>query len=266
MPSDTILDVTDFSGGFTSPTGFTPVLHQVSFGLRRSVMTAIVGETGSGKTMTALSILGIAPRGFTRTEGTMVFDGLDLVAGAPQSFRDVRGKRISLVFQDARGSLNPVFTVGHQLIDVCRVNQGVSKKEAAAQALEMLARVRIPEPARRMKQYPHEFSGGMAQRVMLALALISRPELLLLDEPTTGLDVTIQADIMSLITELVVSEGLTACLITHDLGVVAENCQDVVVMRNGRVRETGSCEQVFTAPQDEYTRNLLAASRLVEAL
>jgi ABC-type glutathione transport system ATPase component len=265
MQTSNILEVTDFSGGFTSDAGFTPVLHQVSFPVRRSVITAVVGETGSGKTLTALSVLGLAPRGFVRTGGSMVFDGRDLFADEPQSYRDVRGKRISLVFQDARGALNPVFTVGHQLIDVCRVNQGVSRKEAAVLALDMLERVKIPEARRRMKQYPHEFSGGMAQRVMLALALISRPELLLLDEPTTGLDVTIQADIMSLITELVAGDGLTACLITHDLGVVAENCQDVVVMRDGRVRELGSCEQVFTAPQDEYTRDLLAASRLVEA-
>jgi peptide/nickel transport system permease protein len=262
---DDLLQVIGYSAGFHTDSGFRPVLRDVTFGLRRSVITAIVGETGSGKTLSALSMLGIAPKGLIRTSGQMIFDGRDLFATEPQSFRDVRGKRISLVFQDARGSLNPVFTVGHQLIDVCRINQGVSKKEAEALAIQMLERVRIPEPARRMKQYPHEFSGGMAQRVMLALALISRPELLVLDEPTTGLDVTIQADIMALIVDLVATEGLTACLITHDLGVVAENCQDVVVMRDGEVREIGTCEQIFTDPQDEYTRSLLAASRLVEA-
>ncbi|MCU1690235.1 MAG: hypothetical protein JWN20_2163 [Jatrophihabitantaceae bacterium] len=262
---DRILEVIGFSGGFAGPEGVRPVLHDVTFGLRRGVMTAIVGETGSGKTLSALSIVGLAPEGFIRTGGQLVFDGVDLLADEPASYGRVRGTRISLVFQDARGSLNPVFTVGNQLIDACRANRKVGRNEARAIAIAMLERVQIPEPERRMRQYPHEFSGGMAQRVMLALALISEPELLVLDEPTTGLDVTIQADVMKLIVDLVRTEGLTACLITHDLGVVAETCQDVVVMRDGRVRETGSCQQIFTNPQDPYTAALLAASRLVEA-
>ncbi|MBM9465862.1 ABC transporter ATP-binding protein [Nakamurella leprariae] len=261
-----LLDVVDYRGGFRGPDGeVTEVLAGVSFGLRRSTLTAVVGETGSGKSLTALSVLGVQPRGFVRTGGRMLFDGEDLFAGGPRSFERVRGNRISLVFQDARAALNPVFTVGHQLIDVCRAHRRLGRKEAEQVVLDMLERVRIPDPLRRMRQYPHEFSGGMAQRVMLAMALVSEPELLVLDEPTTGLDVTIQADIMDLLVELISSSGLTACLITHDLGVVAQTCQDVVVMRSGTVREIATCEELFTAPRDEYTRDLLAASRLVEA-
>jgi ABC-type dipeptide/oligopeptide/nickel transport system ATPase component len=261
-----LLDVVDYRGGFRGPDGAVrEVLSGVSFGLRRSTLTAVVGETGSGKSLTALSMLGVLPRGFVRTGGQLRFDGQDLLADAPTSFERVRGSRISLVFQDARGALNPVFTVGHQLVDVCRTHRSLGRKEAEQAVLEMLEHVRIPDPRRRMRQYPHEFSGGMAQRVMLAMALISEPELLVMDEPTTGLDVTIQADIMDLIVDLIATSGLTACLITHDLGVVAQTCQEVVVMRAGTVREIASCQELFTSPRDEYTRTLLAASRLVEA-
>jgi ABC-type dipeptide/oligopeptide/nickel transport system ATPase component len=169
-----------------------------------------------------------------------------------------------MVFQDARVALNPVFTVGRQIADVCQLHQGLSRKQAAVAAREALARVHIPDPERRAKQYPHEFSGGMAQRVMIAMALVCEPELLILDEPTTGLDVTIQAEIMSLIAELGRTSGLTTCLITHDLGVVAETCEYVVVMRQGEVLEIGTAEQVLTSPAHPYTQQLLAASRLVE--
>jgi ABC-type dipeptide/oligopeptide/nickel transport system ATPase component len=170
-----------------------------------------------------------------------------------------------MVFQDARAALNPVFTVGHQLRDVARAHRKLSAKEAMAEVEAMLERVRIPEPRHRMRQYPHEFSGGMAQRVMLAMALICQPKLLLLDEPTTGLDVTIQADVIELIVELVTASGLSALLITHDLGLVAECCQDVVVMRQGRVREAGTARDIFTSPKDPYTIELINASRLTES-
>jgi ABC-type dipeptide/oligopeptide/nickel transport system ATPase component len=168
-----------------------------------------------------------------------------------------------MVFQDARAALNPVFTVGRQLADVWQLRHRGSRSMAMQQAIEALRRVHMPEPERWARQYPHAFSGGMAQRAMIAMAaLICEPALLILDEPTTGLDVTIQAEIMDLIVDLTRGQGLTTCLITHDLGIVAEYCDDVVVMNAGRVIETGSSEAIFTAPRDEYTRRLLSASQL----
>ncbi|QHC60939.1 ATP-binding cassette domain-containing protein [Rathayibacter sp. VKM Ac-2760] len=227
--------------------------------------TAIVGESGSGKSLTALSVLRLTPPGFRRTAGEILFEGRDLLALDEKELRAVRGGEISIVFQDARGALNPVFTVGAQIADVCRTHQGLSRRAARARAEEMLERVRVPEPRHRAAQYPHEFSGGMAQRAMLAMALACQPKLLILDEPTTGLDVTIQADILDLITELTTELGMTTCLITHDLGVVAETCDQVVVMQSGRVREVGSCEQIITRPAEPYTQQLIADSRLVDA-
>ena len=265
-PNPHILEVIDYSGGFDSTAGgFTQVLDHVAFAVRRSSLTAIVGETGSGKSLMALSILGVLPRSFRRTSGSILFDGRELPRDDERVMRRIRGSQISIVFQDARAALNPVFTVGKQISDVCRVHQRVSRTEARARTEEILARVRVPEPRRRMEQYPHEFSGGMAQRALLAMALVCQPSLLILDEPTTGLDVTIQADIMDLIVELNQSTGMTTCLITHDLGIVAESCDDVIVMQQGCVRESGSCEQIMTDPQDPYTQQLIAASRLIEA-
>jgi ABC-type glutathione transport system ATPase component len=260
-----VLRVQDLSGGFTSADGeFTGILKSVSFSIEAGTITAVVGETGSGKSMTALAIIGLLPTGFRRTSGAVYFEGRDLASLLPGELRAIRGRQISMVFQDARAALNPVFTIGQQLADVWRAHHKSSRKEAWRIATETLDRVKIPEPARRMKQYAHEFSGGMAQRAMLAMALISDPSLLILDEPTTGLDVTIQADIMELIVELARTDSLTTCLITHDLGVVAQTCDNVVVMREGAVRETGTCEQIFTAATDVYTRQLITASRMVE--
>jgi ABC-type dipeptide/oligopeptide/nickel transport system ATPase component len=265
MDDDSILEFEDFHGGFDSTDGYTEVLHGVSFTVRRSVLTAVVGETGSGKTLTALSVLGLAQTGFRRTSGAIRFRDsgrTDDVTGYREAdFRRIRGSRVAMVFQDSRVALNPVFSIGRQLSDTVRLHHGLNRKAARTRSEELLARVRVPEPGRRMGQYPHELSGGTVQRIQLALALACSPSLLLLDEPTTGLDVTIQADILELIVDLTRAEGLSACMITHDLGVVAETCQDVVVMRNGAVCETGSCEQVMTAPQHEYTQELLAASR-----
>lgn len=262
--NDVMLSVRNVSGYFGENSAH-PVLDAVSFDVRRGRMTAIVGETGSGKSLTFLTALGIAPGSFHRTSGQILLDGEDLLSLSQDELRAYRGKRISIVFQDARTALNPVFTVGRQLSDLIRLHRGVSRRAAWSLALEALQRVHIPEPARRARQYPHQFSGGMAQRVMIAMALVCEPELIVLDEPTTGLDVTIQAEIMALITSLA-EEGLTACLITHDLGVVAETCDDAVVLRRGEVVERCSVEQLFTAPAHDYTRRLIAASRLTEEM
>jgi ABC-type dipeptide/oligopeptide/nickel transport system ATPase component len=265
--SDVLLEIEDYRGGFYGETGeLTPVLHGVSYRLKTGVMTAVVGESGSGKSLVALSILGIQPPAFERSAGRMLFRGVDLFGLGERAMQKIRGAEISMVFQDARAALNPVFTVGRQLADVWQLQHGGGRRAAMGQAIEALRQVSIPEPERRARQYPHEFSGGMAQRAMIAMAsLICRPSLLILDEPTTGLDVTTQSDIMELIVELSSSRGLTTCLITHDLGVVAETCQEVVVMNAGRVVETGSAEAIFTRPSDGYTKRLLSASQLVEA-
>ncbi len=257
-----LLEITDYSGGFTSQTGaFTQVLKSVAFGVGRSTITAVVGETGSGKTVTALSILGLLPRTFRRLSGSIFFEGRDLLQLDDEALRSIRGSQICMVFQDARTALNPVFTIGKQISDVNRLHHRVSKKEALASTQDVLARVRIPDPHRCMRQYPHELSGGMAQRAQLAMALACRPSLLILDEPTTGLDVTIQADILELIVDLSRNESMTTLFITHDLGIVAETCDAVIVMQNGEVKETGTCEQIITAPRSDYTQRLIAASR-----
>ncbi len=265
--SDALLEVEGYTGAFRSAAGqMSPVLHDVSFRLRAGAITAVVGETGSGKSLVALSILGLQPPAFVRGAGRILFRGADLLALDEPALRRIRGARISMVFQDARAALNPVFTVGRQLADVHRLHHGGSRSAAMRQAIEALRRVHIPEPGRRSRQYPHEFSGGMAQRAMIAMAAMTcEPELLILDEPTTGLDVTIQSEIMELIVELTRSRGLTTCLITHDLGVVAQTCDEMVVMNAGRVVETGGTEAIFTAPRDRYTRRLIAASELAPA-
>jgi ABC-type glutathione transport system ATPase component len=264
---DHILEISGYSGGFRPASGaFTPVLDNVSFRVARGSLTALVGETGSGKTLVALSVLGIQPRTFLRTAGSVMFDGSDICHMNEAALRRIRGAKVSMVFQDARAALNPVFTVGKQISDVCRLHRQVNAKEAMQLTEEMLVRVRVPEPRRRMRQYPHEFSGGMAQRAQLAMALISRPSLLVLDEPTTGLDVTIQADILDLVVDLNHTDGMSTLLITHDLGIVAETCDDVVVMQEGKVREAGTCEQVMTSPVSPYTVQLISDSRLDGAL
>lgn len=264
--SEPILEFVNYGGAFRSRTGeLSPVLHNVSYSLKPGVITAVVGETGSGKSLVALSVLRLQPPTFVRQSGEIRFNGQNLLDLDDYQLRKIRGARISMVFQDARAALNPVFTVGSQLADVHRLHHGGSQSQARKRAIEALRRVYIPEPERRANQYPHEFSGGMAQRVMIAMAaLVCGPELLILDEPTTGLDVTTQAEIMDLILDLARSRGVTVCLITHDLGVVAETCEEVVVMNAGRVVETGTTRAIFTAPQHEYTRKLLAASLLSE--
>jgi ABC-type dipeptide/oligopeptide/nickel transport system ATPase component len=262
--SDAILEIENYTGAFRNKAGdLSPVLHDVSYKLKPGTITAVVGETGSGKSLVALSVLGLQPPTFVRQSGEIRFKGQNILDLDDAGMRKLRGARISMVFQDARAALNPVFTIGRQLADTYMLHHGGSRGQAKAKAIEALRRVYIPEPERRARQYPHEFSGGMAQRAMIAMAaFICEPELLILDEPTTGLDVTIQAEIMDLILDLARSRGLTVCLITHDLGVVAETCEEVVVMNGGRVVEAASARSIFLSPKDDYTRKLLAASQL----
>jgi ABC-type glutathione transport system ATPase component len=259
---EAILTFEGFSGGFRSDAGVSSQLKDVSFSVTKSGITALVGETGSGKTLLALCTIGIAPKSFVRTAGSVVFEGSDITDLNEKGLESIRGKRIAIVFQDARAALNPVFTVGRQIADACRLHRGVGKKEAEVIAQEMLDRLRVPDAKRRMKQYSHELSGGMAQRVQIAMALVCQPSLLILDEPTTSLDVTIQADILELIVDLNQMDAMSTLLITHDLAVVAETCQDIVVLQSGEVQEVGTCEQVLGNPQSSYTQRLLADSRL----
>lgn len=249
----TLLSIQGLSGTF----GIT----DVSFDVPEGEITAVVGETGSGKSLTALTVLGLHPPGL-RPEGSIRFEGRELLGLPEAEYRKLRGARIAIVFQDARAALNPVLTVGRQLADVAGLHRGLGRKAAAALVEETLARVLIPDPRRRMAAYPHQFSGGMAQRAMIAMALLCRPRLLLLDEPTTGLDVTTQADVMELVVRLTQEEGLTTVLVTHDLGVVGETCENVVVMRRGAVVERARARNFFEAPRDAYSRALLAANRL----
>ncbi|MFJ4409009.1 ABC transporter ATP-binding protein [Streptomyces sp. NPDC088910] len=264
-PGVPLLTVAGLSGAFRSGHGdrarAVQVLRDVSFELPRGQITAIVGETGSGKSLTALTVMGLCPPRLS-VEGSIRFDGKELLGLDEAGYRELRGGQIAMVFQDARSSLNPVLTVGRQLTDVARLHHGLGKRAGRALVAETLARVRIPDPVRRMAQYPHQFSGGMAQRAMIAMALLCRPRMMLLDEPTTGLDVTTQADVMELVVELARQDGLTVCLVTHDLGVVGETCDRVVVMRGGTVIEQAAAEDFFRAPQADYSQLLLAANRV----
>jgi ABC-type dipeptide/oligopeptide/nickel transport system ATPase component len=260
MTEQPILVIDDLHGGFPA----APVLKGVSLTVPRHSITAVVGETGSGKTLTVLCALGLVPRGFQQTSGSITFDGEDITHAGDDRRRKLRGSGMAVVFQDAKGAINPVFTVGRQLSDVIRLHRDLDKKAAHQAAVDLLDQVKISEPARRMKQYVHELSGGMAQRAQLAMALACRPRLLVLDEPTTGLDVTIQADILELIVDLTRTEGMTTCMITHDLGVVAETCDQVAVLRYGETVETGTTREIFTDARHPYTQALIADSRLSE--
>jgi peptide/nickel transport system ATP-binding protein len=235
-----------------------PVVNDVSFAIAPGETLGLVGESGSGKSVTAFSILRLLQPPGQVTGGRIIFDGQDLLALPEREMRGVRGARISLIFQEPITALNPVMRVGDQIAEALTAHN-VSRNDARARAIELLDAVRIPDPTRRVRDYPHQLSGGMRQRVMIAIALACRPPLVIADEPTTALDVTIQAQVLDLIRQLQARYGLALLLITHDFGVVAQMADRVAVMRAGRILEDGPVRQVLRTPSHEYTRSLLAA-------
>jgi oligopeptide/dipeptide ABC transporter ATP-binding protein len=253
-----LLAVSNLRTWFRSASGPIRAVDGVDFTLEPGRTLGIVGESGSGKSVSALSIMRlIDPPGEIQEGSSIVFDGRELTTLSERELESIRGAAISMVFQEPMTSLNPVYTVGDQIAESVRIHRGLKGKAARARALEMLDLVGIPEAARRLDDYPHQLSGGMRQRVMIGMALACNPKLIIADEPTTALDVTIQAQILELLAEIRGRLGMAILLITHDLGVVAEMCDDVVVMYAGRVVERGPVGDVFTTPQHPYTEALL---------
>ena len=255
-----ILEVQDLSTSFKTERGWLKAIDGVSFDVYSGEMLGIVGESGCGKSVTSQSILRLyKEKSTTRYSGTVSFDGKNLFDLPEKEMQKIRGQEISMVFQDALSSLNPVFTVGNQIMESLRIHQDMGKKEAKEKAIDLLDQVGIPDPQRRFYQYPFELSGGMRQRVMIAVALACGPRILIADEPTTALDVTIQAQIMDLIVDMNLKLQMGVMLITHDLAVVAETCQRVIVMYLGQIVEEGSVEDIFDRPIHPYTRGLMAS-------
>ncbi|QFS96804.1 Glutathione import ATP-binding protein GsiA [Labrenzia sp. THAF191b] len=260
VAEDVVLSVRDLRTDVATPSGRKTVVKGLSFDLKRGETLCIAGESGSGKSITALSIMGLLPEPMARVSGgEVLFQGKDLIKLPEDAMRRIRGGDIAMIFQEPMTSLNPVLTVGRQLREAILAHQDVSGSEANKRALAMLESVRLSEPARRLKQYPHELSGGMRQRVMIAMALACNPKVLIADEPTTALDVTIQAQILQLIRDLQRDFGTAVIMITHDMGVVAEMADRVIVMNHGNIVESGTASDVFERPADTYTRHLLEA-------
>ncbi len=252
-----LLEVRDLRVSFFTPSGEVKAVGSVSFDLERGKVLGIVGESGSGKSVTAYSILQILGYGARILGGSIRFDGQEIIGAPEKVLKDIRGNRISIIFQDPMTSLNPTYTIGTQLMEAILLHTGRNKKQAYNRAVEMLRLVNVNEPEKRMKQYPYALSGGMRQRVMIAMALACEPDILIADEPTTALDVTIQAQILELMKQLKQKMGMSILMITHDLGVVAQMCDEVLVMYAGAICERGTVEDIFYRPSHEYTKGLL---------
>ena len=252
-----LLSVKDLHTSFTTDHGEVQAVNGVSFNLDAGKVLGIVGESGSGKSVTAYSIMQILADNGRITSGEILYKGEDISRWGESKMQDFRGKCCSIIFQDPMTSLNPVFTIGSQIAEAVLLHTKSSKHEAMAKALEMLKLVGINEPEKRLKQYPYELSGGMRQRVMIAMALACEPDILIADEPTTALDVTIQAQILELMQSLQKKLGMAIIMVTHDLGVIAEMCDEIVVMYGGRFCERGTADEIFYNPRHEYTRGLL---------
>ena len=252
-----LLSVKDLHTSFTTDHGEVQAVNGVSFNLDAGKVLGIVGESGSGKSVTAYSIMQILADNGRITSGEILYKGEDISRWGESKMQDFRGKCCSIIFQDPMTSLNPVFTIGSQIAEAVLLHTKSSKHEAMEKALEMLKLVGINEPEKRLKQYPYELSGGMRQRVMIAMALACEPDILIADEPTTALDVTIQAQILELMQSLQKKLGMAIIMVTHDLGVIAEMCDEIVVMYGGRFCERGTADEIFYNPRHEYTRGLL---------
>jgi oligopeptide/dipeptide ABC transporter ATP-binding protein len=254
-----LLEIRGLTTAFTTDSGTFDAVEGVSLTLGEGRTLGLVGESGCGKSVTALSIMGlVAPPGRVRA-GEILFEGEDLARAAPKRMRSIRGDRIAMIFQEPMTSLNPAFTIGDQIMEGILRHRAIGRAEAKRQAIEMLERVHMPSPARRFAEHPHKLSGGMRQRAMIAMALACKPRLLIADEPTTALDVTIQAQILELMRQLRDETGTAIILITHDLGVVAELAQDVAVMYSGRIVEKAPVRELFARPQHPYTVGLLGS-------
>jgi oligopeptide/dipeptide ABC transporter ATP-binding protein len=257
--ADPVLEVAGLRVAFPSDDGEVDVVRDVSLSVGRGEIVGLVGESGSGKTITALSVMRLVPPPGRIVAGRIVLDGIDLLALDESRMRRLRGSKVSMVFQEPTTALNPVFTIGFQLLEAIRVHRRLSRAEARAEALRLLDLVALPDAKSRLRDYPHQLSGGQRQRVVLAMALACGPDLLLADEPTTALDVTIQAQILELLERLRQDLGLAVLLITHDLAVVAESCDRVLVAYAGQIVEEAPVEELFRGPAHPYTRGLLAA-------
>ena len=255
--SEKLLEIKDEKLSFFTPAGEVKALNGVSFSMNEGEVLGIVGESGSGKSVTAYSIMGLTAYPGKLIGGTIYFNGHQIEKMSEKEMRKIRGNEVSIIFQDPMTSLNPVYTIGNQITEVICLHTGKSKKEAHDRAKELLELVGINEPAKRLKQYPHELSGGMRQRVMIAIALACEPKLLIADEPTTALDVTIQAQILELMQELRQKLGMSIIMITHDLGVVASMCERIAVMYAGHIVEYGTADEIFYEPKHEYTKGLI---------
>ena len=255
--ADKILQVKNLKTYFHTEAGLVKAVNDVSFDVEKGKTLGIVGESGCGKSMTSLSIMRLIEKPGQIEGGEILLEGKDIVKMSEDERRKVRGKKVAMMCQEPMTSLNPVFTIGQQLIEALLLHENMTKKEAKERAIEMLKLVKIPLAERRFDEYPHQLSGGMRQRVMIAMALCCNPELLICDEPTTALDVTIQAQILDLINELKEKTGTSVMMITHDLGVIAEVADDVMVMYAGQVVEKASCDQIFDQPMHPYTDGLM---------
>lgn len=259
VKTNNLLQINDLSVTFKNGAESSTVVKNISLEIGRGEALGVVGESGSGKSMTSLAVMGLLPPK-AKVEGTIQFDGQDLLKLGSAAMRKIRGNRIAMIFQDPISSLNPYYTVGLQIGEAYRAHRGGSRKVARKVAIEAMEKVKIRDAARRVDHYPHQFSGGMRQRIMIAMALVCEPELIIADEPTTALDVTVQAQVLDLISELRAETGASMLFITHDLAVVSEVADRVLVLRNGEEMERGTVQEIFSNPQSPYTNALLDAT------